>query len=80
MPEISTHEYFRSHFITLLTYCYGTNSHHDTMSAATSPKHDGERITSPEVEQDSHEWHPKQLGDVRSPCPALNTLANHGYL
>ncbi|KAH9006427.1 Cloroperoxidase [Lactarius hatsudake] len=28
----------------------------------------------------SHEWIPKQPGDVRSPCPALNTLANHGYL
>ncbi|RDB30246.1 Chloroperoxidase [Hypsizygus marmoreus] len=27
-----------------------------------------------------HEWCPPQDGDSRSPCPALNTLANHGYL
>ncbi|GLB33157.1 putative peroxidase, family 2 [Lyophyllum shimeji] len=27
-----------------------------------------------------HEWCPPQPGDSRSPCPALNTLANHGYL
>ncbi|PSN70441.1 Cloroperoxidase, partial [Corynespora cassiicola Philippines] len=25
-------------------------------------------------------WHPPVAGDVRSPCPALNTLANHGIL
>ncbi|KZV78928.1 Cloroperoxidase, partial [Exidia glandulosa HHB12029] len=30
----------------------------------------------------SHEFSPPQLesGDVRSPCPALNALANHSYL
>ncbi|ETW78181.1 Chloroperoxidase 3 [Heterobasidion irregulare TC 32-1] len=28
----------------------------------------------------SHEWCPAQAGDSRAPCPALNTLANHGYL
>ncbi|KAF8504448.1 Cloroperoxidase [Russula emetica] len=50
------------------------------MSAASSPNHDGESTTSLDVKQDSHEWHPKQPEDVRSPCPALNTLANHGYL
>jgi hypothetical protein len=50
------------------------------MSAPSSPNHNGESSTSLEVKQDSHEWHPKQPGDVRSPCPALNALANHGYL
>ncbi|KAI1503717.1 Chloroperoxidase [Biscogniauxia marginata] len=30
---------------------------------------------------DLHEnWEPPRLGDVRSPCPMLNTLANHGIL
>ncbi|KAF8890451.1 Chloroperoxidase [Infundibulicybe gibba] len=28
----------------------------------------------------THEWCPPQKGDSRSPCPALNTLANHGYI
>ena len=28
----------------------------------------------------SNDWCPPQEGDSRSPCPALNTLANHGYL
>ncbi|THH17364.1 heme-thiolate peroxidase [Bondarzewia mesenterica] len=28
----------------------------------------------------SHSWCPAQPGDSRAPCPALNTLANHGYL
>ncbi|KAH7923193.1 Cloroperoxidase [Leucogyrophana mollusca] len=28
----------------------------------------------------THEFCPPQAGDVRSPCPALNTLANHGYI
>jgi len=27
-----------------------------------------------------HAWCPPQPGDSRSPCPALNTLANHGYI
>ncbi|OAX40840.1 Cloroperoxidase [Rhizopogon vinicolor AM-OR11-026] len=27
-----------------------------------------------------HEFRAPQNGDSRSPCPALNTLANHGYL
>ncbi|KAH6647354.1 Chloroperoxidase [Truncatella angustata] len=26
------------------------------------------------------EWHPPGVGDVRAPCPMLNSLANHGYL
>ncbi|KAI0002549.1 Chloroperoxidase [Russula compacta] len=36
--------------------------------------------SSPVVEGDTHEWRAPQPGDVRSPCPALNTLANHSYL
>lgn len=27
-----------------------------------------------------HPYFPPGLGDIRSPCPALSTLANHGYL
>ncbi|KAJ7210724.1 Chloroperoxidase, partial [Mycena pura] len=30
--------------------------------------------------QDDHEWRAPTATDVRSPCPGLNTLANHGYL
>jgi len=41
--------------------------------------HDG-ASTSAVIEPDTHEWRAPQDGDVRSPCPALNTLANHGYL
>lgn len=26
------------------------------------------------------DWHPPSSGDVRGPCPALNSLANHGIL
>lgn len=25
-------------------------------------------------------WSPAAAGDVRSPCPGLNTLANHGFI
>lgn len=25
-------------------------------------------------------WSPPGPGDVRSPCPAMNSLANHGFL
>jgi len=28
----------------------------------------------------SHEFCPPQQGDSRSPCPALNAMANHGYM
>jgi len=28
----------------------------------------------------AHEWSPPKEGDSRSPCPALNAMANHGYL
>jgi hypothetical protein len=33
-----------------------------------------------QLEQDPHKWLPQQPGEDRSPCPALNTLANHSYL
>ena len=29
---------------------------------------------------DSHTYYPPFPGDSRSPCPALNALANHGYM
>src|SRR4051812_19538700 len=32
------------------------------------------------VMQIPHPYIPPGSGDYRSPCPALNTLANHGYL
>jgi len=57
------------------------NSHHNNMSAAASSNHhDGESSTSLNVDQDSHVWRPQQPGEARSPCPALNTLANHSFL
>src|SRR5689334_2633593 len=27
-----------------------------------------------------HEYHPAGAGDLRSPCPVLNALANHGII
>jgi len=32
------------------------------------------------VTGNTHAYCPPQPGDLRSPCPALNTLANHGFL
>ncbi|KAJ7840845.1 Cloroperoxidase [Mycena olivaceomarginata] len=32
------------------------------------------------VDTDDHRWIAPGATDVRSPCPGLNTLANHGYL
>jgi hypothetical protein len=29
---------------------------------------------------DFGDWHPPVAGDLRSPCPALNSLANHGFI
>ncbi|KAJ3509945.1 heme-thiolate peroxidase [Coprinellus aureogranulatus] len=28
----------------------------------------------------AHPWQPLRKGDIRGPCPGLNTLASHGYL
>jgi hypothetical protein len=34
-----------------------------------------------ELESDDAGWYrPPGLGDDRAPCPALNSMANHGYL
>ncbi|RXW25115.1 heme-thiolate peroxidase [Candolleomyces aberdarensis] len=32
------------------------------------------------VNDRDHPWKPLRKGDVRGPCPGLNTLASHGYL
>ncbi|KAJ3505386.1 heme-thiolate peroxidase [Agrocybe chaxingu] len=32
------------------------------------------------VNDDAHPWQPLRPGDIRGPCPGLNTLASHGYL
>ncbi|KAG2011105.1 hypothetical protein CC2G_011255 [Coprinopsis cinerea AmutBmut pab1-1] len=32
------------------------------------------------VNDRAHPWRPLRRGDVRGPCPGLNTLASHGYL
>ncbi|KAJ2915557.1 heme-thiolate peroxidase, partial [Candolleomyces efflorescens] len=32
------------------------------------------------VNDRAHPWRPLRKGDVRGPCPGLNTLASHGYL
>jgi hypothetical protein len=32
------------------------------------------------VALDFGDWHPPVVGDLRSPCPALNSLANHGFI
>ncbi|KAJ2936550.1 heme-thiolate peroxidase, partial [Candolleomyces eurysporus] len=32
------------------------------------------------VNDEDHPWKPLRKGDIRGPCPGLNTLASHGYL
>ncbi|TFK24496.1 Cloroperoxidase [Coprinopsis marcescibilis] len=32
------------------------------------------------VDDRDHPWRPLRDGDIRGPCPGLNTLASHGYL
>ncbi|KAJ3510932.1 heme-thiolate peroxidase [Agrocybe chaxingu] len=32
------------------------------------------------VNDEAHPWKPLRPGDIRGPCPGLNTLASHGYL
>ncbi|RXW17544.1 heme-thiolate peroxidase [Candolleomyces aberdarensis] len=32
------------------------------------------------VHDKAHPWKPLRKGDIRGPCPGLNTLASHGYL
>ncbi|KAF7798185.1 hypothetical protein EIP86_009402 [Pleurotus ostreatoroseus] len=50
-------------------------------SSASSHAHTGGKC--PYVDKEgvnSHAFCPKQSTDNRAPCPALNTMANHGYL
>jgi len=32
------------------------------------------------VNDDEHPWQPLKHGDIRGPCPGLNTLASHGWI
>ncbi|KAK2594730.1 hypothetical protein QQS21_007580 [Conoideocrella luteorostrata] len=32
------------------------------------------------LDQKFYDWKPPTKGDVRSPCPGINTLANHGFI
>lgn len=50
-----------------------------SLPASHPPVHNHVGKTCP-VAGKSYEWCPPQPGDSRSPCPALNTLANHGYI
>ena len=34
----------------------------------------------PQPPFDNHKFRPRDPSDSRSPCPALNALANHGYM
>ncbi|KAI0698537.1 Cloroperoxidase [Cerioporus squamosus] len=44
------------------------------------PSHNIPLTTIMTFNDDSHTYTPATPGDSRSPCPALNALANHGYL
>ncbi|KAL4250935.1 chloroperoxidase family protein [Abortiporus biennis] len=52
------------------------------MMTSNQPKHEHTNVCPFAVESsvDPHVFCPPQEGDSRSPCPALNALANHGYL
>ncbi|KAJ7828453.1 Chloroperoxidase [Mycena olivaceomarginata] len=47
---------------------------------ATHPKIDEKSGKTCPVTGQSHEYQPPATGDVRSVCPAINTMANHGYI
>ncbi|KAG1764604.1 Chloroperoxidase [Suillus placidus] len=49
------------------------------MSSSTHSSHKHPQGSCPMTGK-THDFCPAQAGDVRSPCPALNALANHGYL
>ncbi|PRP76476.1 hypothetical protein PROFUN_15136 [Planoprotostelium fungivorum] len=49
------------------------------LAAAAYPRKNG-KIVFPAYDDDEHVWSAAGAGDVRSPCPALNTLANHNWL
>ena len=60
------------------------DDHASDTQVVEQPEHQDDHASDTQVieqsEQDPHKWLPQQPGEVRSPCPALNTLANHSYL
>lgn len=50
------------------------------MSNGTHSHNAGRCPSADTLAASAHEFCPPQPGDSRSPCPAVNTLANHGYL
>jgi hypothetical protein len=60
-----------------------SSSTHSSMSSNTrssiSSWHEHKQGSCP-VTGKGYDFCPAQIGDARSPCPALNALANHGYL
>lgn len=57
------------------------NSTEQTLAASVHEKlHHSSNKTRPAVDQGEHAFVAPAEGDLRSVCPALNTLANHGYL
>ncbi|KAF8901376.1 heme-thiolate peroxidase [Gymnopilus junonius] len=53
-----------------------------TLELRVPPKPPGPlKDTSAKLVNDAaHPWKPLEPGDIRGPCPGLNTLASHGYL
>lgn len=51
----------------------------NTDSPASTSNHEVPKPSCPHS-SNAHEYRAPTKGDSRSPCPALNTLANHGYL
>ncbi|TFK21072.1 aromatic peroxygenase precursor [Coprinopsis marcescibilis] len=53
-----------------------------TLDARVPPRPPGPpRFTGTKLVDDcEHPWRPLRNGDIRGPCPGLNTLASHGYL
>ncbi|KAG2742093.1 Cloroperoxidase [Suillus brevipes Sb2] len=56
-----------------------SSSSHTTTDTTSHKSHEHPQGSCP-VTGKTHDFCPRQAGDVRSPCPALNALANHGYL
>lgn len=50
-----------------------------TLPETHPPTHQHKGLSCP-VTGKTHQYCPPQPGDSRSPCPALNTMANHGYI
>lgn len=67
-------------YISLATPVLDAMSHHCQTSTSTiAAQHEHKGGFCPVV-GDTHAYCPHHKGDSRSPCPALNALANHGYL